>query len=108
VFLGDLGHGLTSEEVAPIHGADVLLAAAGGPPTIDFPEIPGLIEAIAPRLILPMHYKTPRINLKIQPVARFLECVPKVPVDRPGEAWIDIRRETLPVSTRIVVLDHAR
>src|SRR4051794_38061786 len=61
-FLGDLGHPLGEAELAPICGADVVLAAAGGPPTIDFPDLPPLLDAIGPRLILPMHYKTPRIN----------------------------------------------
>src|SRR6476660_134322 len=34
VFLGDLGHPLTDEELAPLRGAEIVLAAAGGPPTI--------------------------------------------------------------------------
>ena len=40
VFLGDLGHPLTEAELAPLAGADIVLAAAGGPPTIDYPDIP--------------------------------------------------------------------
>lgn len=103
VHLGDLGHPLTEEEVAPIRGADVLMASAGGPPTIDFPLIPELIEAIGPRWILPMHYKTPRINLNIQPVERFLEVLPGWAVDRPGSAVFE---DSGP--SRIVVLDHSR
>ena len=76
VFLGDLGHPLTEAELAPLRGADIVLVPAGGPPTIDFPEIPALLDAIGPRLVLPMHYKTPRINLDIQPLERFLESLP--------------------------------
>ena len=49
-----------------------------------FPEIPALLDAIGPRLVVPMHYKTPRINLNIQPLERFLDVLPGVPVDRPG------------------------
>jgi L-ascorbate metabolism protein UlaG (beta-lactamase superfamily) len=110
VFLGDLGHPLTEHELAPLRGAEIVLAAAGGPPTIDFPDIPRLIDAIGPRLILPMHYKTalPKINLNIQPVERFLECLPGVPVERPGRSWIEVTKETLPAERTIVVLDHAR
>jgi L-ascorbate metabolism protein UlaG (beta-lactamase superfamily) len=108
VFLGDLGHALVPEELAPLRGADVVLAAAGGPPTIDFPDIPPLLDAIGPLVVLPMHYKTPGLNLDIQPVERFLECLPGVPVDRPGRTWIDVSPETLPASRRIVILDHAR
>jgi L-ascorbate metabolism protein UlaG (beta-lactamase superfamily) len=108
VFLGDLGHTLSETEVAPLRGADMLLAAAGGPPTIDFPEIPALIDAIGPRLILPMHYKTPRINLNIQPLQRFLDVLPGILVDRPGSSQLEINPRTLPAERRIVVLEHAR
>jgi L-ascorbate metabolism protein UlaG (beta-lactamase superfamily) len=108
VFLGDLGHPLSESEVAPLRGADIVLAAAGGPPTIDFPEIPTLLDALDPKLIFPMHYKTPKINLKIQPLERFLEVQPGVPVERPGRSWIDLTRATLPDRRRIVVLEHAR
>jgi len=108
VFLGDLGHPLSDEEVAPLRGADVVLAAAGGPPTIDFPDIPPLLRAIGPRLVIPMHFKTPKIDLKIQPVERFLECFPDVPVDRPGASSIEISADRLPESMRIVRLEHAR
>jgi L-ascorbate metabolism protein UlaG (beta-lactamase superfamily) len=108
VFLGDLGHPLTEPELAPIRGADIVLAAAGGPPTIDYPEIPALLEAIGPRVVIPMHFKTPRIDLNIQPVERFLESLPGVPVLRPGSSSIDIARATLPDAMTIVRLEHAR
>ena len=108
VFLGDLGHALRDEEVAPLRGAQVVLIPAGGPPTLDFPEMAPLVDAIGPRLVLPMHYKTPRINLDIQPVERFLAGFPGVPVDRPGSSTFEVRRDTLPAARRIVVLDHAR
>ena len=84
VFLGDLGHPLSEEELAPLRGADIVLAAAGGPPTIDFPDIPGPLDAIGPRIVLPMHYKTPKINLNIQPLERFLEVLPGYTVERSG------------------------
>ena len=38
VFLGDLGHALTEPELAPLRGADVVLAPAGGPPDDRFPR----------------------------------------------------------------------
>jgi L-ascorbate metabolism protein UlaG (beta-lactamase superfamily) len=108
VFLGDLGHPLTEAEIAPLLGAEIVLAAAGGAPTIDLDDLAGLLDAIGPRLILPMHYKTPKINLNIQPVDRFLERMSGAPVERPRRSWIEARSETLPESRKIVVLDHAR
>jgi L-ascorbate metabolism protein UlaG (beta-lactamase superfamily) len=108
VFLGDLGHRLSEDELAPLLGADIVMAAAGGPPTFDFPEIPALLDAIGPRVILPMHYKTPKINLNIQPLERFLEVLPDDAVERPGTNSIDIARDTLPAERTIIVLEHAR
>jgi L-ascorbate metabolism protein UlaG (beta-lactamase superfamily) len=108
VFLGDLGHPLTESELAPLRGADIVLAAAGGPPTIDYPEIPALLDAIGPRIVIPMHFKTPKINLNIQPLERFLDVVAGDPIDRPGTSAIEVTRATLPPRRTIVVLEHAR
>jgi L-ascorbate metabolism protein UlaG (beta-lactamase superfamily) len=108
VFLGDLGHPLSEPELAPLRGAEIVLAAAGGPPTIDYPEIPALLEAIGPRIVIPMHFKTPKINLNIQPLERFLEVLPCDPIDRPGSSSLEVARATLPATRTLVVLEHAR
>jgi L-ascorbate metabolism protein UlaG (beta-lactamase superfamily) len=108
VHLGDLGHSLSESELEPIRGAEIVLAAAGGPPTIDFPLIEPLLEAIGPRVVIPMHYKTPRINLDIQPVERFFEALADWPVMKTGTSTWEVVRETLPESRRIVSLEHAR
>jgi L-ascorbate metabolism protein UlaG (beta-lactamase superfamily) len=108
VFLGDLGHPMTEAELAPLRGADIVLAAAGGPPTIDYPEIPALMDAIGPKIMVPMHFKTPKINLNIQPLERFLEALPRDPIDRRGSSTIELSREKLPERRTIHVLEHAR
>jgi L-ascorbate metabolism protein UlaG (beta-lactamase superfamily) len=108
VFLGDLGHSLTETELAPLEGADVVLTAAGGPPTIDYPDIPALLDAIGPRIVIPMHYKTPKINLDIQPVERFLDVFRGTLVERPGASSIELTSGSLPGERTIVVLEHLR
>ncbi len=108
VFLGDLGHQLTEAELSPLQGAEIVLVPAGGPPTIGFPDIPPLVDAMGPRLVLPMHYKTPKIDLNIQPLERFLEVLPEDPVIRVGSSTFEVRTGTLPESRTIIVLDHAR
>lgn len=108
VFLGDLGHLLSEEELAPIRGADIVLVPAGGTPTLDLPDIPALIHAIGPKIVVPMHYKTPKIDLKIQPVEKFLERFPGVPVDQPGTSVLDVKADELPREMRIVRLEYAR
>ncbi|MGE3819279.1 MAG: MBL fold metallo-hydrolase [Isosphaeraceae bacterium] len=108
VFLGDLGHPLDGDDVGKLVGADVVLVPAGGPPTLAIEEIPPLLQAIEARLILPMHYLTPRINLKLQPLETFLQAFPGTPVERPGRSWVEISRGKLPKEPTIVALDHAR
>jgi L-ascorbate metabolism protein UlaG (beta-lactamase superfamily) len=108
VFLGDLGHALGQPELAPLRGADIVLAAAGGPPTIDYPEIPTLLDQIGPLIVVPMHFKTPAINLNIQPLKRFLEALPGTPIDRRNSSSFEVARAMLPARRTIIVLEHAR
>jgi len=63
---------------------------------------------MGPRLVLPMHYKTPKIDLNIQPLERFLKVLPGDPVIRIGSSTFEVTTETLPESRTIIVLDHAR
>lgn len=107
-FLGDLGHLLSPEELEPLRGSEIVLAAAGGPPTLDFPDLPPLIEAIGPRIMIPMHYKTPKIDLAIQPLERFLEAFPGWRVERPGGSRVEVAPAALPDPRAIVCLDYAR
>jgi len=107
-FLGDLGHLLTDEELAPIRGADVVLVPAGGKPTIDLDDVPALLDAIGPKVVVPMHYKTPRINLDIRPIERFLERLPDDPIERVAGSEFTLDRASLPARRTVVRLDHAR
>ncbi|HWE37638.1 MAG TPA: MBL fold metallo-hydrolase [Isosphaeraceae bacterium] len=108
VHLGDLGHPLTDDELAPIRGAEVVLVPAGGPPTIALEEIAPLLDAIGPRLVVPMHFKTPGINLAIRPLGDFLAALSGWPVERPGTGTIEVARGSLPGRPTIVILEHIR
>ena len=60
--------------------------------------------------MVPMHYKTPRINLNIQPVERFFEALPGWPVETVvGASEFAIEHGNLPIGRpRIVRLEHSR
>jgi L-ascorbate metabolism protein UlaG (beta-lactamase superfamily) len=108
-FLGDLGHALRDEELAPIRGADVVLAAAGGPPTIAYADLVPLLDEIRPRVVVPMHYKIEgKINLAIRPVSDFLEAMAGWPVERVEGSTLEVTRATLPERPTIVSLKPAR
>jgi L-ascorbate metabolism protein UlaG (beta-lactamase superfamily) len=107
-FLGDLGHTLWEPELAPLRGADIVLAAAGGPPTIDVADLALLLDAIGPRIVIPMHFKTPKINLNIAPLELFLAAMATTLVQRPGSTSIEVSQSSMPHNRTIVVLEHAR
>ena len=105
---GDLGHPPEGDALEFLRDADVLLALAGGPPTIKISHLAELVAKTRPALVLPMHYKTPKVNLDLQPVEDFLQACSDYPIDTPGSSELVVSSETLPEATRIIVLDHAR
>ena len=51
------GHELSGEQLAPLRGCDTLLIPVGGFYTIDAETAKRVADAIAPRVIVPMHYR---------------------------------------------------
>ena len=58
VHLGDLGHFPNEEQLAKISDADYLLIPVGGYYTIDAEMAVKICEAVKPKCIIPMHYRT--------------------------------------------------
>lgn len=106
--LGDLGHALNEEENAFLRGTDVLLALAGGPPTLRLPDLKALVEELEIPLVLPMHYAVPGIRLNLQPVEMLTSLLPAERVRRPGSPSLEVTRDTLPDVPTVVVLEHLR
>lgn len=55
--LGDLGHPLNEEQLAALKGCDVLLIPVGGTYTLDIAGAKNTADAVAPRIVIPMHYR---------------------------------------------------
>jgi L-ascorbate metabolism protein UlaG (beta-lactamase superfamily) len=61
--LGDLGQReLRGEQAAAIGPVELLFVPVGGGPTIDAEQAAAIVEQLAPRWVVPMHYRTPRIS----------------------------------------------
>ena len=56
VHLGDLGHEL--DDYSKIQNCDVLMIPVGGHYTIDAKTAKNIVEAIHPRIVIPMHYRS--------------------------------------------------
>lgn len=63
--LGDLGHILTEKQIDAIGEIDVLMIPIGGKYTLDAKGAEKVIGQIDPKIIIPMHYKIPGLNVEI-------------------------------------------
>ncbi len=70
--LGDLGQdSLTGKQLEKIGPVDILMIPVGGVFTIDWKKADSIINQIEPRIIIPMHYKIPGLNLEIDTLDKF-------------------------------------
>jgi L-ascorbate metabolism protein UlaG (beta-lactamase superfamily) len=73
--LGDLGQAaLRAEQRAAIGDVDVLFVPVGDGPTIGGAAAADLVRTLAPRLVVPMHFRTPAVNF-LEPPDAFLEAL---------------------------------
>jgi L-ascorbate metabolism protein UlaG (beta-lactamase superfamily) len=99
---GDLGHMLTDEQAAAIGKVDVLLIPVGGFFTIDAATADRVCKKLGPRVVIPMHYKTDKLDFPIAGVDGFLKG--KDNVTRLDNSEVEIKAGELPASVRIMVL----
>jgi L-ascorbate metabolism protein UlaG (beta-lactamase superfamily) len=80
--LGDFGQSdLRPEQADAIGEVDMLLTPVGGGPTIGAQQATAIAERLAPRWVVPMHYRTPAISF-LEPVDGFLELQEDRPIVR--------------------------
>jgi len=103
--LGDLGHILSDQEVESVGSVDVLLVPVGGTYTIGPAEADQLVEALRPKVVIPMHFKTSKCSFPLASVDEYTEGKPLV--RRPGSTSIELVRSGLPDQTELVVLEPA-
>ncbi len=99
---GDLGHELNAEQVQAIGKVDVLMIPVGGFFTIDAVTAAQVCNELKPKVILPMHYKTGKSQMPINPVDDFLKG--KNNVTRSVDSEIEFKAGKLPAAAQIIVL----
>ena len=75
LHLGDLGEVPGSAFLKSLGKVDILFLPVGGVFTIDAAEAMSVMDALSPNIIIPMHYLTEAVRLKLDPLSRFLETI---------------------------------
>lgn len=84
VHLGDLGHTLSAAQIAAIQQPDILLLPVGGNYTIDAKAAVKVMQSLAPKVTIPMHYRTRESQaMPIEPVSSFLSLLGVSPEPMP-------------------------
>jgi L-ascorbate metabolism protein UlaG (beta-lactamase superfamily) len=102
---GDLGHVLTAHQTAAIGKVDVLLLPVGGTFTVDAAAAHEVVDQLAARVTIPMHYKTDKLGFDIDGVEAFTQGEENV--KRIGRAEVEASAGELLPTPEIWVLEHA-
>ncbi len=104
--LGDLGHDLPEQTMADIGGVDVLLIPVGGNFTIDAAVASRVCQKLAPKVVIPMHFKNDRCpGFPVAGVEDFTRGRQQVTVS-PGSE-VELKKEQFAATTETVVLRPA-
>jgi len=104
--LGDIGHVPDAKLYSDIGNVDVLFLPVGDVTTINVAQAGEIMRRIAPKIVIPMHYKTPVFKGALEPVDKFLKesgAGAKEPQPK-----LSVNKVTLPAATQVVVLDYPR
>ncbi len=81
---------------------DILMLPVGGVTTITAAMAAETIRKIEPKIVLPMHYKTPGSKLELDPVDAFLKEMAQ-PVTEP-KPKLNVNKNNLPLTMQVIVL----
>ena len=110
LHMGDIGNPVPQEHLAAVRdNVDLLFALTGAHATIALDDLDAAIDAIGPRVVIPMHYFSSRGVLDIEPVDAFLKRHPADTITRVGGPELELMPESLPTEApHIYVLEQSR
>lgn len=102
--LGDLGHRLSSSEIAAVGKVDILLVPVGGVFTIDCEVAARVCQDINPQVVIPMHYKTDRCQFLQWTADDFIKGKPNA--RKLDSSEVEFSSGSLPSGMEIIILKY--
>jgi L-ascorbate metabolism protein UlaG (beta-lactamase superfamily) len=106
--LGDLGVLLSEEQISQIGPVDVLFIPVGGYYTIDSAQATQVVEALKPKVVIPMHYRTPALASSIANMLATADVFLQGKEQHPdsGKHTVTLSKETLPKTTQVLAMAY--
>jgi L-ascorbate metabolism protein UlaG (beta-lactamase superfamily) len=101
--LGDLGHTLSDQQIEDIGDVDILMIPVGGTYTIDAKTAVEVISQIEPKIVIPMHYKVPGLEVPLDGPEKFVKELGLTPEKL---ETFKIQKKNLPIEeVKLVMLE---
>ena len=104
--LGDLKQVPTQTEVEALGAVNVALVPVGGGGGLNAAKAAEVISLLEPNIVIPMHFATPVVSVKLDSLDKFLKEMGLGAAD--SQATIKVTRSGLPQETHVVVLEYQR
>lgn len=101
--LGDLAYVPSQAQIEDLGAVDVALVPVGGGSALSPSQAAEVISLIEPSTVIPMHYKTGQLQLKLGAVSRFLSEMGIKDLD--PQPSLKVSKSSLSEETQIVVLE---
>ncbi|MDI6828314.1 MAG: MBL fold metallo-hydrolase, partial [Armatimonadota bacterium] len=99
---GDLGHLLTSEQVKSIGQVDILMVPVGSVYTIGGKQAKKVVAQLKPKIVIPMHFKTPDLKINLETADEFLSGWKNIE----RKEKLQVSKGSLPKETTVVMLKY--
>ena len=103
--LGELNRIPSQTEVEALGHVNIALVPVGGESSINAEKASEVISLLEPNIVIPMHYQTPDVNVKLDPLNKFLKEMGLVEVETLPILKVN-NVSSLPEETRVIVLDY--
>ena len=104
VHLGDLGHTFANGQLEKLKQVDILFIPVGGVCTIDGKAASEVISQIEPRIVIPMHYKIPGLNLKLDSLDKFCKEIGVCPTEKLPKLKI-VKKDLPSEEMKVIILN---
>lgn len=101
--LGDVSNNLSPKQIQELSPLDILLAPVGGVCTVDVSRVIEIVRALGPRVVIPMHYQIPGLQVQLNPLEDFLRQMGLR--DTQFQPRLTISATSLPAELKVVLLE---
>jgi L-ascorbate metabolism protein UlaG (beta-lactamase superfamily) len=102
--LGDIEQVPTQAQIESLGAVNVALVPVGDGGSLNAAQAAEVVSLLEPSIVIPMHYKTPDTQLKLDGVSKFLKEMGLGTIK--PEPLLKVTKSSLPEETHVVLLDY--